>query len=88
MRQERTSEERRGRLQEGINKLDAAVHQIGHQLSITVEEHRKNVSAATVKYEEISQRINDSKPLFQCTIVCHILWLSIRVLDLVGPRAT
>lgn len=50
-------------MQEGINKLDVAVHQIG-QLSIMVEEHRKNVSAAAVKYDEILQRINEGEPLF------------------------
>lgn len=54
----------RGRLQEGVHKLDAAVHQIGHQLSIMVEEQRKNVSAAAIKYDEILHRINESKPLF------------------------
>lgn len=56
-------ENRRDRLQKGINKLDAAVHQIG-QLSIMVEEHRKNVSAAAVKYDEILHRISESKSLF------------------------
>lgn len=49
-----------------MNKLDAAVHQIG-QLSIMVEEHRKNVSEAAVKYEEILHKINESKPLFLFT---------------------
>lgn len=56
-------EQRRGRLQEGINKLDGAVHQIRQQMSIIVEEHRKNLSAAAVKYDEILHRINESKPM-------------------------
>lgn len=34
-------------------------------MSIIVEEHRKNVSAAALKYDEILLRIDDSKPMIQ-----------------------
>lgn len=61
---------KQSRLSEGINKLDAAVHQIG-QLSIMVEEHRKNVSSAAVKYDEILHRISDRKPLCCYLISCQ-----------------
>lgn len=73
-------ENRRDRLQKGINKLDGAVHQIG-QLSIMVEEHRKNVSAAAVKYDEILHRISESKSLF----LFYCGWIFLPALTMLPP---
>lgn len=64
-----------------------------------VEEHRKNVSASAVKYDEILQRINTSKPLFhpvlqfraagsewwlRCTVL--VWWIGLDDQDVVHER--